>query len=466
MALWLVFIFLLFLITPIDTDLGWHLRYGQQLLSTGQVMRQNELTYLLPTYQWSHSYTLYQLISFAIYKLGGLPGLVFANGLLIAFTGWLFSKIYPRLSRINALLFLIIIWAGWNVFHLGFRSQIFTFSGLVVVFLILKRVNKSPNLLFLLPLIFALWVNLHGGFVLGLGLLGFALIDIVLRKGWQAVKPLFSASLASVMATLVNPYGLAVYQEALRHLQVPLGTLIAEWVGPSTAIKISLISTTLVLLALILSFKNRQRLFWSFSLVLFTLLAYHSKRNLPLFALTAGLAFLQIFKRDLIVLEKNADLGKFVNFLLLVGIPFLLLARVPNNLAKTTNWNRFCTEGLRVYPCQAVEFIRAKKLKGKNVFSAYEWGGFLEWQLPEYKYFVDGRMPAWSTPEDKSPYTIYLEIIQARPGYQERLERYKTDWLLINQGTFLDIELRQNKKTFWQEIYRDNVAVIYTKTAL
>lgn len=410
-------------------------------------MRRNQLTYFLSNYNWFNSYTLYQIITYLIFKFSNLIGLTFASGLIMTFAYFLFTKINQKIPKINFLAFLIISWFGWNVFYLGFRSQVFTFTGLVIVFLIIKKIKQSPKLLLLLPPIFTLWVNLHGGFILGLALLALAILPIALG--------------ISFLATLINPYGLGVYQEAFRHIQFPLGGLIAEWVSPSTIIKIVLVSLTVILLPFIFERKNKKKIFWSIALILFALLAYQSKRNLPFFALTASLAFLETFNKQLISLEKNVNFEKVINFILIAGIPFLIFTSVFTNYAKATVWNNYCTQGILNHPCEAVEFVKENNIKGENVFSAYEWGGFLEWQLPEYKFFVDGRMPAWPTQEGKSPYTIYLEIIQAQPDYQERLDNYQTDWLLISTGSFLDIELSQNPNTPWKEIYRDNVASIY-----
>jgi hypothetical protein len=108
-----------------------------------------------------------------------------------------------------------------------------------------------------------------------------------------------------------------------------------------------------------------------------------------------------------------------------------------------------------------VDFLKKNVVKNENIFANYEWGGFLEWALPQDKYFVDGRMPTWKTPENLSPYTVYLNVIQAQPGYEKTLDTYKTDLLLITSGSYLDLELTNNKSV-WQEVYRDDVSVIYS----
>ena len=97
-----------------------------------------------------------------------------------------------------------------------------------------------------------------------------------------------------------------------------------------------------------------------------------------------------------------------------------------------------------------------------NVFSAFEWGGFLIWQLPASKVFVDGRTPAWTSPLGESPYTTYLKIIQAQAGWSQILDQYHTDYLLIPQGSFLDLLLQKDAASYkYKEEYRDNLAAVY-----
>lgn len=97
-----------------------------------------------------------------------------------------------------------------------------------------------------------------------------------------------------------------------------------------------------------------------------------------------------------------------------------------------------------------------------NVFSMYEWGGFLIWRKPKIKVFVDGQMPSWKDNQGKSPYQVFLEIIQTKDNWNKRLKALKTDYLLITTDSFLDLLLQKEAKKYgWQEEYRDDLAVIY-----
>lgn len=456
----LLFIFLLFFLPPTDTDLGWHLRYGEHFLQTGNVWRTNELTYFLEDYYFPYTAAFYQAITALIYS-AGLFGLSLAYATLITLAFLIFLKIEKGLLKVNFLGFLFTAFSGWTVFSLGWRSQIFTFFGLVATFWILSKTTASPKIGFLLPLLFFIWANTHGGFILGLAILSFATFQELAGRNWQKFKYLAVLAIASALAALLNPFGIDIYKEALRHSQYPLKTLIAEWVPPSLEFKLLIIGIGVFALVALWA-KGEKKVFWSLVILFFSYLAFDARRHLPLFALATTLALKDSFKAKLALLEAKPHFAKLFTFSLLFGILLLLITRVPRTMDITFNPKVYCS--VRNYPCRAIEFVRTNP-QDKNVFTAYEWGGFLEWQLPQYKYFVDGRMPAWSTPEGKSPYTIYLEVIQAQPGYQERLDKYGTDWLLIGTGTFLDIELRtKDLGQRWREVYQDKIATIYTRT--
>ena len=140
-------------------------------------------------------------------------------------------------------------------------------------------------------------------------------------------------------------------------------------------------------------------------------------------------------------------------------IIFILIIYVPKTIEFDALWTEYCQKGQIVYPCQAIK--KFPQLTG-NVFNTHEWGGFLIWQKPNNRVFVDGRMPAWRDENGKSPYQVFLEIIQTQPGWNEKLNRWKTNYILITNGTFLDLLLQKESiKYNWQEVYRDDIAVIY-----
>jgi hypothetical protein len=455
-----ILIFLIFFLAPADTDLGWHLRYGEYFWQNFEVLRENVLTYFLADYSWSNSYFLYDVATFGIWKFGGIGGLTIASGILGAGLFWLFGRIEPQRKALNLWLFLIFLALSWTTFQLGFRAQIFSLAGILATFYLLKKSENAAKLLFILPPLFLLWANFHGGFFLGLMILIFWAVRKIFEHPRNFGKFL-GIILASFLATLVNPFGIGIFAEAWQHFQTPMQDLIAEWVTPNIWQQSAILTAAIFLLWAAWQ-KSRDKFFWSATIISFAFLAFVARRNIALFSFMALLAGSEIWSAEFLKLEKNKFISVGKNILVGGGILFLLFTNVPRQLTTFAEEN-YCRAIPRIYPCGAVEFLQSRNSAGLNIFSHFEWGGFLEWQLSENRYFVDGRMPAWPTPTGESPYSIYLSIIQAQPSWENFLVNLKTDLLLIGAGTFLDLELRQNKNPNWQEIFRDEVAVIYER---
>ncbi len=456
----LVFIFLIFFRAPADTDLGWHLRAGEYFWTTGEILRENVLTYFLPNYEWSNSYFFYDILTFEIWRLGGITGLALASGFLGVGIFAIFDRIDPRRKSINFGLFLIFAALGWATFSLGFRAQLFSLAGILATFYFLRRSETAPKFLFALPPLFLFWANLHGGFFLGLAILFFWSAKKIWSQPHDCGK-FGGIILASGLATIANPFGVGIFAEAWNHFRAPLDNLIAEWVAPEIFGK-SVIATAALFLILATAKKSKMKIFWLATITSFALLALAARRNIALFGLVAILASSELWSAEFAKLEKNKFISLGRNILVGGGILFLIFARAPTEF-KTARAENYCREIGRNFPCAAVKFLQSQNSRDKNIFSQFEWGGFLEWQLPKNRFFVDGRMPAWRTKNGESPYFTYLKIIQARPGWENFLTELRTEQILIASGTFLDLELREHKNSNWREIFRDEVAVIFEK---
>lgn len=462
--LWLGLFFLFFL-PPTDPDLGWQLRCGQQIWTQAKICTTNEFSVVLPGYFTSYPAGS-QFLIYPFYHLLNLFGLSLFNGLLLLGTFYLFLKLSGDKSlRLIILPFLIFL--SWSVFGFGIRGQLLSIFYFTLLLFLLDSPKK--NWVWFSPLVILLWVNSHGSFVVGLVLLAFFLAQQTFELFTQRIKlkRYFSFCLIfvlSLVAGFLNPFTFRIYLEAWRHFHiVQLNQLIAEWVSPTIFYQIMIV--LFLGLAAYSLFKSRQQKFLVFKILLlmaFTFLAFQARRNIAFFFVSAGWIISSMdLKKDFKYLTPLPIIAIFV---------FGFFYQLPKTLIIDSNWQRFCQSGPVQFACDAVEFLKKQPEKGPpndeagNIFNTYEQGGFLIWQLPEYKIFVDGRMPAWSTPSGKSPYTLYLDTLQTQPGWQETLDQYKINWLLIAPNTFMDLRIRSNPQSFgWQEVYRDPTAVIYQK---
>jgi len=460
-------LFLLFFISPTDPDLGWHLRCGQVFWENHSFCNQNQFSILLENYSWVNHAWVYQAILFPIFNLFGLWGLSFFNSIVLVLC-FLFFYLSIKDYQFEKMLFiLLIIFFGWTVFSSGIKSQTFGILFFAIELFLIYKMDKNRKLVWFFPLLFLIWANTHGSVLLGSLFLGFFLArNIILspKSFWNET----SIFVSSFLATLINPFGLNIYVDAWYHFgAASLDKLIAEWTPPGLFIYSVIFITCLALFFFCIKNPGFRYKSLSFLVLIFAFAATRARRNIPFYFMVVFFILLQLPKTES-ALQKWIQCGlrkKLSYTLVMLLLFFVIFFSLPINIKSDSSmenlWLRSSASGLN-YPYKAVEFLKTQSVG--HVFNVYEWGGFLIWNLPQDKIFVDGRMPAWQTPSNKSPYTIYLEIIQARPGWQETVEEYNISYLLIGSGTFLDLELVANSKKYsWKESYRDKFSVVYVK---
>lgn len=472
----LLSIFTIFFSPLRDTDFGWHYRCGELALKHRQLCDTNNFTSLLEGYRWFSPSHGYQILLYLTFSTLGFLGVNFLYGLLTALVVTIFLKSLKINLLLSLTLFSLLTWFSWGVWGLGLRSQIFSLYFLMILLSLIEWSEFKPRLLLAsIPLMF-LWSNSHSGFFLGNLLLTLWLLRSVVNHLWGKTKKVviwkaILIYLLANLATLINPYGWGIYQEAWRHSQVAMNGLIAEWVAPQPwQVNIILLSTLLVLV-LTLAKTSFDPLRLTF-LMLSAYLAIQARRNLPIFSTALIYALSEVKIRETInrLSQRFTFPEIIIAFLVLV-----LTVTLPGNfrLALTQNEDSYCQESVYPLPCRGLRFLSSQK--PGYIFNTYEWGGYLIWKLPDFKVFVDGRMPSWDTsqetklPDDwrgKSPYTIYIETLQAQNGWEKVLSNFETQYIFIQSGTYLDVVLRNSEavKLGYQEIYNDGQAVIYQRT--
>ncbi|MDP4010618.1 MAG: hypothetical protein Q8P72_00135 [Candidatus Roizmanbacteria bacterium] len=446
-----------------DPDFGWHYRCGYELLQ-GHPCLSNTFTYFLADYQAFYPSFIYDALTAIVFNSVGFIGLSVVHALMMTGAFYLFYKLSKQNILFAGVLFLTVTFLSGGTLGLGWRPQIVTFFLILLGVWILQNkkgfkiqgIHFQP--IYFYPLLMLVWVNTHIGFFTGLVIFGtYWIQDLVkfLRKKIK-IQTMFTVTaivLSSFLATLINPFGYKVYIEIFNHLKSPLNTMIAEWVAPPP-LYILIILISLISIPVIQTMQKKLSVFEMLTLLFFGITALMARRNVPLFLTFAGIQYLQLIPK-----KKFSDIFP----LLLPFIGAVLLSVTFINIQKTvrfhTDWNIYCTKGATNYPCKAIQ--NYPKLSG-NVYGAYEWGGFLIWQRPDIKIFVDGRMPAWFDEDGESPYNVYLKILQTQEGWNEKLRKYDTDYLLLAQGTFLDLLLDEEAQTYgWEKVYEDKTHAIY-----
>ena len=219
-----------------DLDLWWHLRDGDAIVAQHAVPLQGVFSQY-PSHPWvAYSWGFEVLVS-RFYHWFGLVGLVgLRSGLEVAITLLLFV-ILRRTGGSFWKAWALTAAGMWAMHHcMGLRPMLtsvlmFTAEiGLIVE----ARKRGKDGLLFLMPVLFLVWANLHIQYIYGLAVLGLlvtvCIVRSILPKNWNAalepeeelpVSSVVAVAGLSVVATLMGPYTWHLYAVILNLVRSP-----------------------------------------------------------------------------------------------------------------------------------------------------------------------------------------------------------------------------------------------------
>ena len=339
----------------LDPDFGWHLQSGRDILRHG-IPAHDIFTYTAANFPWINHEWLSDIIIVGAYGVGGFAGVAV-----------MFAAIWTAALAVASRS------ARWPVLAVGVAAVLDTITARpnawTALFFALVLLAVSKKIYWPLVPLFLLWANLHGGFVIGL----LVLLAAAVRD--RKYRWVFAAC---VLATFVNPYGPRVYVEIWRTLSdANLRTNVVEW-RPMT---VGLLSGLFIVMYLGIGSVSgwRQRKFILPSLMLITALA--SMRQFPLFVVAALGLLSERYDRlrgHLSLKSRLQTLAVPTLALVVVAMPVLAIISHPDNQSPVAQ-----VAQLREQPCHG------------NLFNDYDFGGYLIWQLPQTKIYIDGRMPSW-----------------------------------------------------------------------
>ena len=151
-----------------DGDTGWHIRTGEVILAAGRIPTRDLFSFSRPGEPWYAWEWLADVVYALLHRSWGLPGVVLLGGVVIvAATMVLFRHMLWRGADAFAALTVTLLATGASSIHYLARPHVYSFLLMAVSLWILDRDRRlaSKSVWILVPLT-ALWVNLHGGFVL------------------------------------------------------------------------------------------------------------------------------------------------------------------------------------------------------------------------------------------------------------------------------------------------------------
>ncbi len=385
-------------------DIWWHLSSGLWVLRNHSIPRTG-LFSQYPDRPWVDSSWEFDVMTAAAYRLLGLKA--FAAVLMAFRVGLAWATfLLARGRRANfwgaIVLSVVAQFAIGDLWPLPILLSILFFG---VELLLLLESRRSGNLrpLYWLPVLFFLWANLHGQFLVGLVLLGiflaaeaaeFFLPSSRVRTPSPPLKSLsrvFTTAGLTVATTLLTPYPLRMFHNALQAAYAKtMFKNFQEMQAMSFRRPSNFVLMLLAMTAFLALGRQRSRdLFKLCAMAAFLVLAFRVGRDGWCVVLPAVAVIGDALADWRIEVEPRTSGRRWKWETPLVGM--LVLVVLVAASIHMPNGQFLMKQISRGFPTQACDYIRDNRLPGP-IFNTYYWGGFLTWYLPEYPVSIDSRV--------------------------------------------------------------------------
>jgi len=475
-------------LTTIDpVDFWWHLAIGRDITHTGSIPLVTNHSWILPPNtpfiygSWLSEWLFYQL-----YQVGGLPLIVLARNLLLLTAYALVAVEAWQRSNSGGRTALAIGGAGlMTLNNLTVRPQMFAWVCFALWMLLLgqyRRGQLHPRLIICLPLLMVIWVNLHGTFAIGLGLLAIILVGETLtymlgrptqmerqRLGWFWLAGVFS-----VIAVVANPRGPLIVQFVINLAGHPAARqFVTEWQPPD----LLAFPGIFVLLALVLATlglaRSPQRFDLTDTAVVLAMswLAMSSIRNLIWFGMVVWpIAVGLLSSRQQILTTRTrtkrqpllgyAGAFTLTILFLIVQPPFKAALALP---APFGGLGAHVPHGALLgasTPVQAVAWLANHSMPAHTrLFHEMRYGSYLIWALPQVRVYTDGRIELYSLEQ----WLQYRSISNGENAVEQLAQIDATHALLSQASQSELIQQLRRPDSGWRELYIDDQAVIFER---
>jgi hypothetical protein len=451
----LIFFFSLLVLTRfyIDADLGWHIAIGRAFLEGQGIIRNDQFSWTMAGHYWGNSYFLYQIVVAWLFYHAGYLATVFVFGFVAVVSVLLLLP--TKLNKWSSAVVLIgVVMASVN---LGIKPHVFDFLFFALLLVLLNRGYYTGKLWAPFWFVFfLLWANFHVGFLVGLLTFSAFMVIGVLkaRSLGKTVAVLDSILLlaASWLGTLATPFNIQMYKSIFVDSASPLTWLyVYEWqpiISSLSFIVLYLISGLVFIYILRSRYKELGVEWFLLACVLFML------PFVSLFYVLFWSAIFIFLGTRYFVVGKKYFKNTWMKLPVYLTFSVLLLG-ICLNFGRQFAMSKSLSQRLVVdgYPVNAMRFMVSHGYIDR-VFNNFNWGGFIDWQYPQVRAFIDGRMNGWKTEGGRY---IFDDFIQIGRGRCELINQYKPGIALLVSKSI------NSCFGSWQVVYRDETAVVLKK---
>jgi hypothetical protein len=457
----LLLVAVLFLIsgTTGDPDLWGHVRFGQDMVAARTVRVPD--TYSFTTDRpWVNHEWLSEVAMAAAYDGLGAAGL---NLFRIAIVLSVLALVWHAMAGVPDRRRILVASAGalgmlWRAYPIRPQLVSLLMFAILLRLIVLADDRRSFRPLLLIPFVMAVWVNAHGGWIVGVAILGLWTAMTAITASWRERIALAGVLAASLAATLVNPYGYGMW--AFLGTTVGLERpMISDW-QPLYRMPWNFWMPWIAAAGLVLAAATKIRSRVSVRLfaiaIVLGLLAVRVSRLDAFFAIGA-MFFAARVLRDRAIWTFAAPLP--VRRSPVLACCFAAVLATATFIALP----RILTVPLApgsVPDAQVAGYVRAQHLKG-TVLIWFDWGQYAIWQFgPDLKVSMDGRRETVYSPQLVD---AHMRFYFGEAGASRYADELRPDYVWIPAALPV---VRELERSGWRAACEGPTSVLLTRRDL
>ncbi len=447
-----------------SVDLAYHLRAGDEILAARALPSADTWTFTAAGTPWVDQQWGAQVLLAGVYQVGGWTGLVILRALLV---GVIFGCVFEIARRrgLGTRRAAGLTLAAFTVaaVALALRPQLLGMALLAVILLLVVDRRTHPGRLWVIPVLVAVWANLHGSFFLGPMVLGLAWLDDVHDRAPGSRRVLLVA-LVSAAAACLTPFGPLVWGYALGLSINPQVTgRITEWQPTSLRSVPGILFFASVAAVVVLIARRGARTSWPTLAWLgaFAAIGAYAIRGVAWWPLgaVAAIAGTLVTEPEPPTAPARVDppLVRRVNLLVAGAIILVAIALLPV-------W-RPIDAGLQApagvvgnAPSGITAALRDLAEPGDRVLNPQPWGSWFEFALPELQVAIDSRIELFPV----EVWEDYEAVVAGADGWEALLETWQPT-LVVAAGDAESGLAARLAGAGWTEAYADADGRVFTK---
>ena len=414
---------------PSAVDLTYHVKAGELMVAEHTLPRTDALAWTTAGRPWLDQNWGAQLLLYGIWRLGGFPLLTVVNALLaVASWGLVAAACRRRTSNLRVIAWAILVGYATAAATFSVRPQMFSLLLFAAELYLLEAARARIRIALAIPLLMPLWANLHGAFIVGIGLLAIETLAAAWRRDRPGAVRYLLVTVASVAGLLVNPWGVRVLGYAL---SVPanrvVSGMISEW-GPTNVRELPgvlvLPAVGVLVVALVRAAAPQQVPEQLLRMVLLGGLAFWAVRGVAWFGLALPVALCALARPH--PARPDADRGMPVlNGVVLAALAVALVVATPP--AQRVLFAQ--RSELAAAPVATADWLAANPQSGR-MFNYQLWGSYLEFRLgPQAQVGFDSRIEL--PPADR--WDRYLAVVAGRWDAERLLDAWGVDHVVTSR---------------------------------